>query len=313
MEKIVIKKDCIIFNDKKLFPPFDKSELEETFGKPEIHKINNEELNYHSTISVWNNYGIAGYLCNDNNTYKTLLIRISSEEVFNDIITGVFNGEIYVENKLYTECKWKEDIIASHVLKKGCFELSTFIANEIDKVPDKFKNFAIKMSRLFEIAYIEPTIKSTKYTLKKISEPVLKISDFNFKLAVIQVLMYEKNQLLPRFNAYEFAKKYKKRKIDIDEEGYEPIKEIVNWFKKIEIPVSLVSYIDEITMDGGNEIYTQIIPFWDGEDDYFDIKNITEDEIKQFSNLKKITLLPSKNNPKIIEKLKNYGIEADEL
>ena len=125
--------------------------------------------------------------------------------------------------------------------------------------------------------------------------------------------MYNKNVLPPKFDAYDFAEEYDKREIDIDEEGYEPIKEIVDWFKNIEIPVSLAPYIDEIIMDGGNEIYTQIIPFWDGEDDYFDIEDITEEEIKQFSNLKKITLLPSKNNPEIIEKLKDYGIEADEL
>lgn len=125
--------------------------------------------------------------------------------------------------------------------------------------------------------------------------------------------MYKKNLLLPRFNSYEFALQYEKRKIDIEEEGYEPIKEIVQWFKEKEIPVSMASYIEEILMDGGNEIYTQIIPFWDGEDDYFDIKDITDNEIKQFPNLKKITLLPSKNNHKIIEKFKNYGIEVEEL
>lgn len=125
--------------------------------------------------------------------------------------------------------------------------------------------------------------------------------------------MYKKNLLLPRFDAYEFAEEYDKREIDIDEEGYEPIEEIVDWFKKIEIPVSLASNIEEIIMDGGNEIYTQIIPFWDGEDDYFDVKDISENEIKQFTNLKRITLLPSKDNAKLIEKLKSYGIEADEL
>ena len=155
--------------------------------------------------------------------------------------------------------------------------------------------------------------KSNKYELNHIEEPILKIDNFNFKLCIIQELMYKKNLLLPKFDAYEFAEEYEKRTIDIDEEGYEPIKEIVDWFKKIEIPVSMASYIEEIVMDGGNEIYTQIIPFWDGEDDYFDIKDITGDEIKQFPNLIKITLLPSKSNTKLIEKLKKYGIDADEL
>ena len=82
---------------------------------------------------------------------------------------------------------------------------------------------------------------------------------------------------------------------------------------EVEISISLAAHIEEIIMDGGNEIYTQIIPFWDGEDDFFDIKEITEDEIKQFPNLKKITLLPSENNIEIIQKLESYGIKADEL
>ena len=154
---------------------------------------------------------------------------------------------------------------------------------------------------------------SNKYKLKHIEEPILKFDNFNFKLCIIQELMYNKNVLLPKFDAYDFAEEYDKRKIDIEEEGYEPIKEIVDWFKKIEIPISLAAHIEEIIMDGGNEIYTQIIPFWDGEDDYFDIKEITEDEIKQFPNLKKITLLPSENNKGIIKKLESYGIKADEL
>ena len=141
--------------------------------------------------------------------------------------------------------------------------------------------------------------KSNKYELKHLEEPILRFDNFNFKLCIIQELMYKKNVLSPKFDAYEFAEEYGKRRIDIDEEGYEPIKEIVDWFKKVEIPVSLASYIDEIIMDGGNDIYTQIIPFWDGEDDYFDVKDITENEIKQFLNLKRITLLPSEDNAKI--------------
>ena len=313
MNNIIIKKDRIIFDNKELFPPFDRGKVDEILGKAEIHKIDNEQNNYHRTISVWNNYGIAGYLSDDLNTYDTFRIKISDGETFGNLINGFFNGKIFIDKILYNECKWKEDLLFSHVLKKGCFELSTFIIDRIDEVPERFKEDAVKESREIEINYIKPKVKSIKYKIEKTEGSVLKFSDFNFKLSVIQVLMYEKNLLLPRFDAYEFVKEYEKREINIDEEGYEPIKEIVEWFKNIEIPVSLASHIEEITIDGGNDIYTQIIPFWDGEDDYFDIKDITEEEIKQFPNLKKITLLSSKGNAKLIEKLKQYGIEADEL
>ena len=49
------------------------------------------------------------------------------------------------------------------------------------------------------------------------------------------------------------------------------------------------------------------------EDDYFDIKDINEDEVKQFHNLKSITLLPTENIDEVIEKFEKLGIQAEEL
>lgn len=65
-------------------------------------------------------------------------------------------------------------------------------------------------------------------------------------------------------------------------------------------------------MDGGDEIYQQIIPFWDGEDEYFDIKKISSEELAQFKNLKKMTVMSSKFR-KLSKVLSDNGIEADEL
>ena len=65
-------------------------------------------------------------------------------------------------------------------------------------------------------------------------------------------------------------------------------------------------------MDGGNEIYSQIIPFWDGEDDYFDIKNVSEEEIRQFKNLKKMEVMPQENWDEM-EVFKKCGIEVEEI
>ena len=65
-------------------------------------------------------------------------------------------------------------------------------------------------------------------------------------------------------------------------------------------------------MDGGNEIYSQIIPFWDGEDDYFDIRNVSEEEIRQFKNLKKMEVMPQENWDEM-EVFKKCGIEVEEI
>ncbi len=67
-------------------------------------------------------------------------------------------------------------------------------------------------------------------------------------------------------NAHEFAREYSRRKIDIDTEGYEPIPEIRKWLEKYPVPERLAPEVTEIEMDGGSEIYTQLCPFWDGED-----------------------------------------------
>ena len=76
--------------------------------------------------------------------------------------------------------------------------------------------------------------------------------------------MYEKGLLAPKLDAHEFAREYRRRKIDIDAEGYEPIPEIRKWLEQYPVPERLALEVTEIEMDGGSEIYTQLCPFWDG-------------------------------------------------
>ncbi|MDR1084376.1 MAG: hypothetical protein LBP22_05815 [Deltaproteobacteria bacterium] len=84
--------------------------------------------------------------------------------------------------------------------------------------------------------------------------------DFNFKLAVVQVLMYDKELLKPKFNVWDFAGKYARRGIDIEADGYEPIPEAEKYFQDLRIDRELASAADEMYIDGGNEIYGQIWP-----------------------------------------------------
>ena len=183
---------------------------------------------------------------------------------------------------------------------------------DIDEVAENEKKFALEMSRIVEIEYIKPKKKTTKYKQKKVEGDVLTFKNFNFKLAVLQVLMYEKGLIEPKFDIYEFAEEYSHREIDVEEDGYEPIKEAVNWFKKLEIPASLADEVDKIVMDGGDDIYMQIYPFWDGEDDYFDLKKVTAEEVAQFKNLKEITIM-SENYAKAAKIFEELGIKTQPL
>ncbi len=111
-------------------------------------------------------------------------------------------------------------------------------------------------------------------------------ADFNFKLMVVQKLMYEEEVLLPKFDIWDFAKD---EDIDIENDGYDVILKAVEYFKNLPVPMKLLNDIKELLPDGGDAIYTQIIPFWDGEDDTFQVKNIGD--IKYLPQLKRTNSL----------------------
>lgn len=86
----------------------------------------------------------------------------------------------------------------------------------------------------------------------------VQFKDFNFKLAVIERLMYEQGVLTPRFDVYEFVKGYTARQIDIEEEGYDIIPEVRAYFEQLDIPAELLPLIQEINQDGGDAIYGEL-------------------------------------------------------
>ena len=148
-----------------------------------------------------------------------------------------------------------------------------------------------------------------QYTIPKIREELIDFKDFNFELSIIQELMYFQEYLKPKFDLSEFADWYQERRINIEEEGYDFIPEVTQYFQKLPIPKSLAKYVTEINQDGGNDIYFNLLHFHDGEGDGFDIES-TEDA-KHFPNLKKVTLCYAKADTK--EQFKTLGIEVIEF
>ena len=53
--------------------------------------------------------------------------------------------------------------------------------------------------------------------------------------------------------------------------------------------MALAEHVESLTLDGGNEIYGQIMLEWDGEYSLFDIADVKERELKQFGNLKPVS------------------------
>ena len=139
---------------------------------------------------------------------------------------------------------------------------------------------------------------------------ILYFDTLNFKLAIIQVLMYDLHLLKPEFDIYDFADHYEGEKIDTD--GDIIIEPAMNFFKEMEIPKNFAPYVEMLYMDGGNDVYMNIIPQWDGEDDSFDLNEITLEELQQFPNLKKATLM-SGNFDKVKEVFEATNIAVEPL
>ena len=149
----------------------------------------------------------------------------------------------------------------------------------------------------------------TKFT-KESSGEILRFDTLNFKLAIIQVLMYDLHLLKPEFDIYAFADQYQGEKIDTDSDTI--IEAAMNFFKEMEIPKNFAPYVEKLYMDGGNDLYMNIIPQWDGEDDSFDLNEITLVELQQFPNLKKATLMSS-DFDKVKEVFDLANIEVERL
>ncbi|EMD26524.1 DUF6892 domain-containing protein [Amycolatopsis azurea] len=137
------------------------------------------------------------------------------------------------------------------------------------------------------------------------SQPI-QFADPNFKLAVVQELMYNQD-LLPRFTLREYAAE---QGFTYDGGSVEAVPEALAYFEALEVPAGLAEKVTEIEMDGGNEIYLEIAPNWDGEDGTFDVDEFAD--VAHFPNLTSMTLLYT-GNEEALKTLRARGIEADWL
>ena len=155
-----------------------------------------------------------------------------------------------------------------------------------------YKNKYIKSEAEKIIKAIEKSKANEKYSANfynNMEEGYLQFDNFNFKLAIIQELMYDINVLQPEFDIYEFAKEYKGEEIDTESDTV--IEPALDYFRNLQIPKSLAKEVGSFYMDGGNEVYMNIIPLWDGEDGYFDLNDVSLAELRQFPNLTEATVL----------------------
>jgi hypothetical protein len=115
--------------------------------------------------------------------------------------------------------------------------------------------------------------------------------DFNFKLLVIDKLMYQDKVIRPPFRIAD-ALHAKGATGDLwkylHEQNllYTVLEEARQYFTDLEITPEQLAAVQELTTDGGLEIYHQCSPYWDGEDDLFDVTSL--DDLALLPNLRVI-------------------------
>ncbi|OFK75955.1 hypothetical protein HMPREF2805_03375 [Streptococcus sp. HMSC034E03] len=157
-----------------------------------------------------------------------------------------------------------------------------------------------------------PEVKHEResYKLKETDEELLHFDNINFKLTIIQVLMYDLRVLKPYFDIYDFADEFSE--LEIDTESMEIIQPALDYTINLPIPKKYAEQVQEIYMDGGNEIYLNLIPQWDGEDDGFDLNEVSLKELQQFPNLKQATIISS-NFEHVKETFDMQGVQVKVL
>ena len=297
--------------NKELLLEFSVSRLTEALGKPRITPITDEDSPY-SAMYLWDSLGLYAFKKKDG-TLATLACRVLEDKDWQCRVTfdyfalrpkGLFTGDFTIAGKsplsyIFKEQSmdsfgldivldsWNVSCLYTEKLSEALEDLSKkAIAGRVAQEAMPFRDYEV--SYVPDEAYPSKEKDPNKWAIPLSEEKCLQFKNFNFKLAVVQELMYVQEVLKPKFDVYDFCENYTKRDIDPEEYYFEIIPEVKKWFMDLPIPASLASLVTELYFDGGNEVYAQLIPFWDGESDDFDIESLTEEDIRQFPNLKTI-------------------------
>jgi len=250
-----------------------------------------------------------------NKVAKKMMIIILGLLTLEFILLFMVGGEILTETADFFNIILEGKHTRNHYIGVALVGVIVFLPVLIIPltVAFKYKNKCLKS----ELAKILTSMKNSdrkELPLTSSNEEsiggILHFDNLNFKLAIIQVLMYDLQLLKPEFDIYDFADQYKGKKIDTDSDTI--IEPAMNFFKEMKIPKKFAPYVEMIYMDGGNDLYMNIIPQWDGENESFDLNEITLAELQQFPNLKKATIMSS-NFDKVKDVFDAEDIEVEQL
>ena len=142
----------------------------------------------------------------------------------------------------------------------------------------------------------------------------MKDFDFNFKLVIIENLLYNSKNKKPIFEE-EYkeileTERYKNENYRIFKEMLydEMCISLYEYIKNLEISDEDLSKIEKMYIDGGSQIYQDLAPSWNGESKIFDVTSI--DGIEKLVNLKTINIF-SLTTKEVDDKLKTLDLEVN--
>ena len=291
--EINLHNNLMIINGTSLAFPLSLKDIEAVLGKPDqVVKKDGKFIKY-----IYDNAGIVfEHSFSIKNHLKKSKTYIDEEHLISTVF--LYYGDVV--KSMTGEKELPKQPCQAVVLSDG---KSPYFFSDRHRVGDfnlilwtpygtNFNGIADTITDTLSISYF-PEIKREResYKLKTTDDELLSFDNITFKLAIIQVLMYDLEVLKPVFNIFDFAEEASE--FNIDTESMEIIQPALEYMTDLPIPKKYAEQVKEIYMDGGNEIYLNLIPQWDGEDDSFDLNEVSLKELRQFPNLKQATIISS--------------------
>ena len=291
--EINLHNNSMIINGTSLSFPLSLKDIEAVLGKPDrVVKKENKFIKY-----IYDKAGIVfEHSFSINNHLKKCKTYIDEDHLISTVF--LYYGDVV--KSMTGEKELPKQPCQAVVLSDG---KSPYFFSDRHRVGDfnlilwtpygtNFNGIPETITDTLSISYF-PEIKREResYKLETTDEEVLHFDNITFKLAIIQVLMYDLEVLKPIFNIFDFAEEASE--LNIDTESMEIIQPALEYMMNLPIPKKYAEQVQEIYMDGGNEIYMNLIPQWDGEDETFDLNEVSLKELQQFPNLKQATIISS--------------------
>ena len=235
---IDVSNSGLLINNELLLE-FSVSRLTEALGKPRITSITDEDSPY-SAMYLWDSLGIYAFEKKDG-TLATLACRVVEDKDWQHRVTfdyfalrpkGLFTGDFTIAGKSPLSYISKEQSMDSFGLDIALdsWNISCLytekLSNDLEDLSKKAIAGLVAQEAMpfrdYEVSYIPNEVDSSKekdpnkWNFPLTEEKCVQFKSFNFKLAVVQELMYVQEVLKPKFDVYDFCENYTERDIDPD-------------------------------------------------------------------------------------------------